>query len=75
MESIYVNDEITSVIVLSNDITERVKHQNEIRLSEEKYRSLTESAPVAIIVYDIETSKIVEANPQALAMFKRSKEE
>ena len=72
---IFVNDEVTNVFVLSNEITEKVKQQEEIKINEEKYRSLIENTPAAILVFDTDQNKIVEANPRALVLFNRSKEE
>lgn len=72
---IFVNDEVSNVFVLSNEITEKVKQQKEIKINEEKYRSLIENTPAAILVFDTDQNKIIEANPRALVMFNRSKEE
>ncbi|MDB5255860.1 MAG: domain S-box protein [Chitinophagaceae bacterium] len=75
MYPIVVNQEIVSVFVLSNEITEKVKQQEELKLSEEKYRTLSENAPVAILVYEVDENRIVEANAAAINLFKLSKEE
>ncbi len=72
---IMVNGEAVSLLALSNEITEKVKQQEELRLSEEKYRTLSENAPVAILVYEVDENKIIEANAEAINLFKRSKED
>jgi PAS domain S-box-containing protein len=75
MYPITVNEEVLSVFVLSNEITEKVKQQEELIVSEEKYRTLSENAPVAILVYEVDENRIVEANAAACNLFKLSKED
>jgi two-component system sensor histidine kinase/response regulator len=49
--------------------------QNELRLSEERFRQLVEQAPEAIVVSDVTLKRISDANRKALELFGCSKEE
>ncbi len=46
----------------------RVSAEKRLHESEERYRTLINYAPDAIIVYDLEKNRFVEANPKALSM-------
>lgn len=54
------------------DITERMRAEEALRLSEQRYRRIVELAPEAIVVVDLATGHFVDFNPQALALFKLS---
>ncbi len=51
------------------DMTERRRVEDDLRLSEARYRRLIESAPDAIVVLDVEAGRFVDFNAQALALF------
>ncbi len=64
------------VIVESfQDITERVRAMEDLRKSEEKYRTLFASASEGILVADLETKRFVSANPSMCMMLGYSEEE
>lgn len=46
-----------------------------LRESEERYRTLVENAPEAIVVLDVEKQKFVDCNVNALRLFQMSREE
>ncbi len=56
------------LLSIARDITERKKAEDSIKASEERYRTLVETSPDAIILVDTDT-KIQFANPQAAQMF------
>lgn len=63
-------DEFESFI---ENITERVEAENALRESEQKFRVLAETAPVAIVVYQGE--RFVYMNPAAIRLFGYPREE
>jgi PAS domain S-box-containing protein len=54
-----------AVLIVANDVTERLKAQQTLRDNELKYRTLIEAADVAIILADAATGRILEANRRA----------
>ena len=58
-----------------HDITGRKEMEKALKMSEESYRSIFESANDAIIVRDIKTYKLIDANNRACEMFCYSREE
>ena len=60
---------------LRQDIAERMRAAEALRVSEASYRSIFDAAEDAIFVHDIETGAIVDANPKACATFGYSREE
>lgn len=65
-------NEISGVIGLAVDITEEVKHLEELKSSEEKYKALFSSSTDAILL--LENDFIIDCNPAALSLLKSEKE-
>lgn len=56
-------------------VVERLRDSEQrLKLSEERYRTLFEEAPDAILVYDHSLGRFVDANPTALALFECGRE-
>lgn len=65
----------TMAAVCFEDITEKRKNEEALRLSEERYRTLIEHSPDAITVIDAETLRYVDLNRRAESLFLMSRQE
>jgi two-component system, cell cycle sensor histidine kinase and response regulator CckA len=59
----------------SIDITDRRRAGEALAESEARYRTQVEHAPEAIVVFDVDTGRFVEANENALRLYGLSREE
>ena len=54
---------------LVRDVTEQRRAEDELRQSEERFRTLVHHAPEAIVLWNLETGKFVDANANAERLF------
>jgi PAS domain S-box-containing protein len=63
-----------SAILVTTDITERKRIENQLKDSERRFRILVENAPEAILVFDVDEDLITDCNKNALNLFAISEE-
>ena len=66
---------ITNYLGIKEDISERIHAENALKESEERYRELFEASPDAIILADVETGMLIDANTAACKMLNRTLDE
>jgi len=66
---------IEGVVVTFSDITEAKKARELVKLSEKSYRSLFDTVNEGIIILDVASTKIINANPYIIKLLGYSKEE
>ena len=69
------NTEITGVIGVATDITERIRFEETLKTSEENYKYLFENNPQPMWVYDIDTLEFLAVNKYAVNKYGYTKEE
>ena len=70
-----VQGQVTGIMSVNTDITERKRKEEELRESEERFRLLLEQAPEAILVFDIDEKRFIQANAKAEKLFGCRREE
>jgi two-component system, cell cycle sensor histidine kinase and response regulator CckA len=64
-----VDGAVVGATVAARDITDRHRAQAALRESEERYRTIFEHAPEAIVVFDVDRVAFVDVNHRACALF------
>lgn len=67
--------DITSMLSVTRDITESKNAQERLLVSEERYKYLFNNNPASIIIWDIDTFRILEVNETAVELYGYSKEQ
>jgi len=65
--------DLVFVMGVLDDITETELASKLLRASEERFRELFENAANGMLIFDIETGKILEANPAAVKMLRKKR--
>jgi PAS domain S-box-containing protein len=60
---------------VAKDTTEKNRQQEELKLSEKKYRYLFENNPSPMFIWDVETLCVVDCNEEALLLYGYTKED
>ncbi|MEM6726491.1 MAG: PAS domain-containing protein, partial [Bacteroidota bacterium] len=63
------------VLGVATDVTRRVKMEDALEESEERFRKFFEFSPMGIVIRDIETGKITQANKKLAELFGYSEQE
>jgi PAS domain S-box-containing protein len=63
------------VVCILRDVSDRKERERKLREERRRYRTLTETAPDAILVADPDTGLVVEANPRAAELTGYSQQE
>lgn len=61
-------------VVSLRDVTGRQEAEATLKENEERYRALVENAPEAIVVFDVEDSRFIDANDKACELFNLSRQ-
>lgn len=69
------NKTLIGVVAVMRDITQKVRMENELRSSENKYRILFEDNPQPMWVYNLESLKFTDVNKAAIAKYGYSRDE
>ena len=64
-----VGGQVVAAVIVARDVTDRKRVEDALRESEERYRTVMEHAPEAIVVFDVDQQRFVDVNRNACALF------
>ncbi len=71
---VFHGGKVVAATIVARDVTEQKQTEAALRESEGRYRTLVEHAPEAIVVFDVDACRFVDANRNASALFGLSHE-
>ncbi len=66
---------VERVSMVATDVTEQAEKEAALLQSDERFRVLFNHAPEALAIFDVKACRFIEANPQACALFGRTREQ
>src|SRR5439155_1023272 len=64
-----LDGEVVAALVVARDVTERARAQQALAESEARFHTLVEFAPEAVVVYDVDAERFIDANQNACELF------
>jgi len=68
-KKLYTDGIVTGAVFVSRDVTDRIQGEREAKILEDNYQAIFSSVNDGIIIYDVETLHIVDANEKACTLF------
>ena len=70
-----IGGRVVAATVIARDMTAQRDAELALRESEARYRTLVEHAPEAIVVFDVDLNRFIDANPNACLLFGLTREQ
>jgi two-component system, cell cycle sensor histidine kinase and response regulator CckA len=72
---VVIGSQTVAALIVARDVTEQQEANSRLAESEARYRVLVENAPEAIVVFDVDLNRFVDANQEACRLFDLTMEE
>lgn len=73
-EKLYKDGDIVGAVFVSRDVTDRIQAQQQATVLEANYQAIFSSVNDGIIIYDVDTFHVVDANQKACTLFSLSRD-